>query len=122
MAVIKVENRQLRARLERMKKDLEVLSKENEVLRRMDRVDESARVQSMVVNSARTSIAWGAPIPPLFEEYYDSGTRSNTVSIIGTPKDVRRHELVWNGISPDLKEMLMVSPSIAEGEAEDVHW
>jgi hypothetical protein len=122
MAVVKIENGQLRARLGKMKKNLEVLSKENEVLMRRNRGEEGSRVQNMVVNSAHTGMARGAPTPSLFDECYEGSTRSNTVSVIGTPKGMKGDELLWNGMSLDSKGMPMVGPSMAEEEAEEISW
>lgn len=122
MAVVKVENGQLRAKLGRMEKNLEVLSRENEALTRIDRREEGSMTQNILVISAHTGMARGAPTPPLFDECYESSTRSNTVSAIGTPNHMKRDELVWNDMSLDSKGMPMVGPSMAEEETEEVFW
>ena len=122
MAVVKIENGQLRARLGKMKKNLEVLSKENEGLMRIDKREEGSRMQNMVVNSAHTGMARGEPTPPLFDECYESRTRSNTVSVVGTPKNLKREELAWNGMSLDLKEMPIMGPGMAEEGTGEGLW
>ena len=59
MAVVKVENGQLRAKLGRMEKNLEVLSRENEALTRIDRREEGSMTQNILVISAHTGMAPG---------------------------------------------------------------
>jgi uncharacterized membrane protein YgaE (UPF0421/DUF939 family) len=123
MAEAKHENEQLEARLKKMKDELEVLRKENEALRRTDMLQEGSLSQSKVTstrgkNEDTTGTRQGEPIPPHFDEGYEGDSRSNTVSVIGTPKDIEMGGFDWDRVLLESKEI----PAMAEVSDHIVWW
>lgn len=125
MAETKYENKQLEARLDKMRSDLEALRKENEALRMMDGMQEGSQMQETVKTTQDMGLRkiQGVPTPPRSDETYDGDSRSNTASVIGTPKDVNfaMKGFNWDSVSLDSKETPMVGQDVGDGGGE-VYW
>lgn len=104
MAEAKQDNEQLEDRLERMEHEMEVLRKENEALRRSDASQASSPVQEKPtftrdkLSMNTIGRVQGKPMPPHSDEGYEGGSRSNTASVISTPKDMDMGVIDWDRV------------------------
>ena len=115
MAEAKHENEQLGARLKKMKNEMEVLRKENEAFRGTGKPQEGSQSELKVTSTRGKNIDTtgerrGEPTPPYFDEGYEDDSRSNTASVIGTPRDIETGGFDWDRVLLESNEI----PAIAE--------
>ena len=127
MAEAEQENKELASRLDRMRNDLEVLRRENGLLRKLEAAhDASSPMRGLegtegTEQKAQQQHGGGTmetprvvQTPPLTEAESDSESRSITESIVGTPKDV---ELLMEGFDRD---GMLLSPKEASAAAVEL--
>ncbi len=131
MAEAEQENKELASRLDRMRNDLDVLRRENGLLRKleaahdasspMQRLDETGREQKaqQQLGEGTMETPRVVPTPPLMEGESDSESRSITESIVGTPKDV---ELLMEGFEWDGMFSKEASAAAVELSDTQVFW